>query len=223
MPEEQKELKNSTIALMASVALFYDVLQWLLAFIFMGWLVIPIAYLTFWMWFRTRGVKFFTLKRAPSMGVGVFLEILSAGIIPSITFNVLRCALDYKVKKVLSQVPGGNIALSAVDQKMTKGRDQQAVNKMDKATPMSNNNEMYARMAKDRGESNKRFSDEASNKRRKESDEHFERIRQSGQRQDELRYGGGTKEGLEQHQAQQKKAWDIGTGKVRPDGSAYSK
>ena len=54
-------------------------------------------------------------------------------------------------------------------------------------------------------------------------DEHFERIRQSGQRQDELRYGGGTKEGLEQHQAQQKKAWDIGTGKVRPDGSAYSK
>lgn len=100
MPEK-KELDNTTIALMAAVALFYDALQALLAIVFMGWLIIPVAYLTFFVWFKFHGLSFFTLKRAPSMGVGVFLEFISAGIIPSITFNVLRCALDYKVKKAI--------------------------------------------------------------------------------------------------------------------------
>src|SRR3989344_8869085 len=98
MPEK-KGLNNTTIVFMIVVALFYDVLQWFLAFVFMGWLVIPVAYLTFLVWFQMHGVSFFTLKRTPSLGVGMFLEFISAGIIPSITFNVLRAALDYKVKK----------------------------------------------------------------------------------------------------------------------------
>ena len=101
MPQNQKELSNATIGLMAGVALFYDTLQILLSWLGIGWLIIPVAYGHFWLWFRMRGVKFFSLKRAPSMGVGIFLETLTAGIIPSITFNVLRCALDYKVKKLV--------------------------------------------------------------------------------------------------------------------------
>ncbi len=104
--ENKKSLSNTTIGLMVGVALFYDVLQWFLAFIFMGWIVIPIAYLTFLLWFQMHGLRFFTSKRATSMGVGAFLEFVSAGIVPSITFNVLLVALDYKVKKL---VPGSDI------------------------------------------------------------------------------------------------------------------
>jgi len=106
MQDEKKGLNNTTIALMASVALFYDTLQVLLALIFMGWLIIPIAYLTFFVWFRMRGLKFLSLKRAPTLGIGLFLEFISAGIIPSITFSVLRTALDYKIKK---NIPGLDI------------------------------------------------------------------------------------------------------------------
>jgi len=96
----KKELSNATIVLMTSVALFYDALQWLLAYILMGWLLIPIFYLTFIVWFRMRGVKFLTLKRAPTLAVGAILETITVGIIPGFTFIVLRTALDYKIKKI---------------------------------------------------------------------------------------------------------------------------
>lgn len=86
---------------MVGVALFYDALQALLSWLGIGWLIIPVAYGHFWLWFRMHGLKFFSMKRAPSLGVGVLLEFVTAGIIPSITLNVLRVALDYKVKKVL--------------------------------------------------------------------------------------------------------------------------
>ena len=114
---EKKGLNNTTIALMVSVALFYDTLQVLLALIFIGWLIIPIAYLTFFVWFRMRGLKFLSLKRAPTLGIGVFLEFISAGIIPSITFSVLRTALDYKIKKIAAVVPGGEMAIGALANK----------------------------------------------------------------------------------------------------------
>lgn len=108
MEEDKKkpELKTNTIVFMVAVAIFYDVLQWFLAFVFLGWAVIPIAYGTFAIWFRMHGVKFFTSKRIGSLGVGAFLEFISAGIIPSITFNVLVVALDNKAKKL---VPGSDI------------------------------------------------------------------------------------------------------------------
>ena len=117
MQDEKKGLNNTTIALMVSVALFYDTLQVLLALIFIGWLIIPIAYLTFFVWFRMRGLKFLSLKRAPTLGIGVFLEFISVGIIPSITFSVLRTALDYKVKKIAAVVPGGEMATGALANK----------------------------------------------------------------------------------------------------------
>jgi len=98
---KEKGLKNTTIGLMTGVALFYDALQALFAWMGLGWLIIPIAYGHFWLWFRFHSVKFFTPKRAPSVGIGVALEAVTAGVIPSITFNVLRCALDYKIRKAV--------------------------------------------------------------------------------------------------------------------------
>lgn len=101
--QENKSLNNTTIGLMVGVALFFDTLQALLTFIMMGWLVTPVAYGTFWLWFKMKGLDFFTLKRAPSMGVGFFIEMIPGlDVLPSITYNVARAALDTKFKEVVS-------------------------------------------------------------------------------------------------------------------------
>ncbi len=84
---------------MVCVALLYDVLQILLDFIGAGWLLVPVAYLHFSLWFYLHGIKFFSGKRIKSLGAGALLEFITAGIIPATTFNVLFVALDYKVKK----------------------------------------------------------------------------------------------------------------------------
>ncbi|KKQ83508.1 MAG: hypothetical protein UT07_C0003G0008 [Parcubacteria group bacterium GW2011_GWB1_38_8] len=101
MSEEKKELSTTTITFMVLVALFYDTLQFVLSWIGVGWLIIPIAYLTFFIWFKMCGLNFLSLKRAPTLGIGGLLEIASAGIIPSFTFIVLRISLDYKIRKSL--------------------------------------------------------------------------------------------------------------------------
>ena len=102
MSEEagSKGLSSTTIAFMVGVALFYDVLQILLDLLAVGWIITPIAYLTFIVWFKIHRLSFLSLKRAPTLGVGALLEIFSAGLIPAITFTVLRIALDQKLKKL---------------------------------------------------------------------------------------------------------------------------
>ena len=96
----QPHLKTPIIALMVAVAFFYDLLQILFSYIGLGWLIIPVAYGTFILWFRTYKKNFLSLKRAPTLAGGAILELFSAGIIPSITYTVLRVALDSKIKKI---------------------------------------------------------------------------------------------------------------------------
>lgn len=83
---------------MVGVALLYDVLQALLDLVAMGWLLVPVAYLHFWLWFKMHGIKFFTPKGAKHFGIGVFFEIISLGILPGFTYNVLMVCLEYKIK-----------------------------------------------------------------------------------------------------------------------------
>lgn len=85
---------------MISVALFYDAIQIVFSWLGVGWIIMPVFYLHFWMWFRTHGIKFFTTKRAKGMGFGGILEALTAGIIPAFTFNVLMAAMDHKTTEV---------------------------------------------------------------------------------------------------------------------------
>lgn len=110
MPEEKKGLNNTTIALMVSVALFFDVLQWLLAFIFMGWLVSIFALLTFYTWFKMRGMNFVRPKRAALLGGGFIIELIPIiNILPAWTLAIVLLALDSKIKKIAGQIPGGNM------------------------------------------------------------------------------------------------------------------
>lgn len=115
----EKGLESWKIALMVSVALFYDVVQILLSWIGFGWLIMPIFYLHFWMWFKMNGVKFFTMKRASYAGVGLILETLTAGILPAFTFLVLRICLDYKIKKTLDKIPAAETFGRAVSGNIT--------------------------------------------------------------------------------------------------------
>lgn len=107
MPEEKTEKKgldNTTIALMISVALFYDALQVLLAFIFLGWLVGIFAGLTFYLWFKSRGLSFMKPKRFLTFGIASIIEmfpIIPLSVLPAWTLAIVILALDSKIKKIL--------------------------------------------------------------------------------------------------------------------------
>jgi hypothetical protein len=98
-----KELKNHTIALMIGTALFFDSLQWLLAFVFMDWLAGFFAFLTFFVWFKFYGMKFITPKRIATMGGAFLIEIIPVlAALPAWTGAVVILILDMKAKKLLS-------------------------------------------------------------------------------------------------------------------------
>ena len=155
---QQQGLKSSTIGLMAGVALLYDVIQILLSWIGIGWLIIPIFYLHYWLWFGMHGVKFFTAKRARSLGIGALLEVFTAGIAPAFFVNVLTVALDAKIKQVASHVPGGNLALKAVDTKQNKAnqaKNASGLNNVERMkAPSGNPEEIRAEMRKHSAEFN---------------------------------------------------------------------
>jgi ABC-type proline/glycine betaine transport system permease subunit len=100
MSEEKKGLDNTTIWLMVSVAFFFDVLQWLLDFIFMSWLVTIFAWLTFYVWFKMRGISFATPKRASVLGVGTIVDLIPIVGALAWTAMIITLALDSKIKKV---------------------------------------------------------------------------------------------------------------------------
>jgi len=97
-----RELKNHTIVLMVVTALFFDSLQWVLAYILMDWLAGFFAFLTFLVWFWLYGIKFTTPKRLATMGGAFIIEIVPIlSLLPAWTGAVVILVLDYKAKKIL--------------------------------------------------------------------------------------------------------------------------
>ena len=119
MAGEKKGLNNTTIALMVSVALFYDALQWLLGWIFMGWLVTIFAGLTFYVWFKMRGMSFMSPKRFTAFGGSFIVEFIPVigDVLPAWTACIVYLALDSKIKKIAAVVPGGEMAVGALSNK----------------------------------------------------------------------------------------------------------
>jgi len=113
MPEQNKErgLKNHTIALMICTALFFDVLQFLLGFIYMGWVVGIFAGMTFWLWFRLSGVPigFGSPKRMAGFAGASIVEMVPIPLLASLpawTALVATLALKNKLQEI---VPGADI------------------------------------------------------------------------------------------------------------------
>jgi glycopeptide antibiotics resistance protein len=100
--QEKKGLNNTTIVLMICVAIFFDVLQALLTFIFMGWVVGIFAFLTFYLWFKLRGLSFMKPKRLLTFGGASLIEIIPfLSALPAWTAAIIVLALDSKIKKVI--------------------------------------------------------------------------------------------------------------------------
>ena len=108
MDDEKKEkgLKNHTIILMVAVALFFDALQWLLGFIFMGWLVSIFAWLTFYVWFKINGISFMKPKRFITFGGSFIIELIPVvgDVLPTWTAAITYLALDSKIKKIVPRL-----------------------------------------------------------------------------------------------------------------------
>lgn len=104
MPPQQEQAKkprldNATIALMVGLAIFYDALQALLNLIFMGWLVTILAFLSFWLWFKIKGISFMTAKRMSIIGGGALIEAIPMlDTLPGWTGMVTLIVLDAKLK-----------------------------------------------------------------------------------------------------------------------------
>lgn len=108
MPEEkEKGLKHATVILMIGTAVFFDVLQWLMAFILMDWAVGFFAYLTFFVWFRMHGISFMKPKRLLVMGGSALIEMIPVvSALPAWTAAVTYLAMESKIK---SAIPGADI------------------------------------------------------------------------------------------------------------------
>lgn len=107
MPEEEKRgskgLENSTIVFMVVVAVFFDLVQMILTFLFLGWLVGIFAGLTFWLWFKLHGISFMKPKRLAVFGGASLIEmfpIIPFSTLPAWTAAVVFLSLDSKVKKL---------------------------------------------------------------------------------------------------------------------------
>lgn len=87
---------------MIGVAAFFDALQAMLSWLLIGWLIIPIEYGTFWLWFKFNGISFFSMKRAPTLGIGAVIETITAGIFPAFTAVVARIAFTSKIEENMS-------------------------------------------------------------------------------------------------------------------------
>ncbi|MBX4206527.1 hypothetical protein KW784_01950 [Candidatus Parcubacteria bacterium] len=109
MEEEKKEkgLSVTTVWFMIAVALFFDVLQGLLIPVGIGFFVPIVSYPTFWLWFKRYDISFFSMKRAPVLGIGALIEVIPGlDLLPAFTFTVARIALASKLQDI---VPGADI------------------------------------------------------------------------------------------------------------------
>ena len=160
---------------MICVALFFDVLQWLLAFVFMDWLATIFAYMTFWMWFTMKGIKLLTPKRFAIQSGTLLIEVIPfVAALPAITCMVVLTVIDAKLKE-------RGISLQAIG--ATRAKEIRAKNagmaervKANMANQMPDK-EAVEKIKKDTAEKMKVYNDEA---RKRYEPEHRQRLEEWG-------------------------------------------
>ena len=95
--KQEKGLKNTTIWFMVIVALIFDGVQVMFSWIGLGWLVIPVGYLLFTIWFWIHGLSFFTYKRWKSLAGSATGEFVTAGLLPGFAFVVAVAAFSSRI------------------------------------------------------------------------------------------------------------------------------
>jgi hypothetical protein len=117
-------IENHTAALMISVAVFFDILQWAMAFMAMDWLVSIFAYLTFGLWFAMKGIPILTKKRMGALGGSALIEMIPfVAALPAFTAAIVTVVLDAKAKKVISGVSGAGKVVGHIEPKRNPVRE----------------------------------------------------------------------------------------------------
>lgn len=94
MNSGERRITKSTAGMMVIVALLFDLIEILLNLVpFLGWILIwlmdMLVWLTFFLWFKVRGVGF-SSKRSLSLGLGLLIEIIPVvDILPGWTLAVI--------------------------------------------------------------------------------------------------------------------------------------
>lgn len=115
MEDNKPKISNNTKWLMLGVAIFFDVLQWILVWVVMDWVVVWIAAPTFILWFLMVG-KRFSLRQIVAFSGGTLVEgIPVLGDLPVWTGLILYLTrVEPVIEKTASVVPGGKTAVKAV-------------------------------------------------------------------------------------------------------------
>lgn len=117
----EKPISNFSAVLMVAVAVIFDLLQFFLnllhfipaignavAFVTTSILTI-IAWLTFYIWFKTKGVTFNTSKRMLSLGGGFLIELIPIlNALPAWTLSVVIIIGSTRIPAILGQEQSGN-------------------------------------------------------------------------------------------------------------------
>ena len=97
---ESKPLSTSTAVFMIAVAVFFDFLQFILGFIYLGWAAGIFAGLTFYVWFKKHGISFMNWKRFTIFGGASLIEMIPIPLLadlPAWTAAVAYLALQSKL------------------------------------------------------------------------------------------------------------------------------
>ncbi|MDQ3089728.1 MAG: hypothetical protein M3Q24_01065 [bacterium] len=109
---DSKKLSQTTSGLMIAVAVFFDAFQLIINLIpVLGQIISVVigffAFLTFYFWFSSKGVKFATPKRGGILGGGFIVEMIPIiNMLPAWTLAVVLIILDQKKKELLNKVTG---------------------------------------------------------------------------------------------------------------------
>jgi hypothetical protein len=123
------KIETHTAALMIGTAIFFDILQWGAAFIFMDWLVSIFAYMTFGLWFLMKGIRILTPKRMSALGGSLLLEVFPfVAALPALTSAVTIVILDAKAKNLAKSIPGGGTVLAKGESEWKTFREQTGQN-----------------------------------------------------------------------------------------------
>jgi hypothetical protein len=111
---EENQITNTTKMLMLGVAMFFDASQFVINFLPVLGQVLSIfigifAQMTFWLWFKIKGVSYNSSKRLAAFATGFIVglvPILDA--LPELTLEVAMILGTLEAeKKIATKVPGG--------------------------------------------------------------------------------------------------------------------
>ncbi|MBX4210600.1 hypothetical protein KW783_01360 [Candidatus Parcubacteria bacterium] len=118
---KETPIPKTTGYFMIAVALSIDGVQFLLTFIpIVGWIINMIlsgmAWLIFYMWFKSRGISFGSPKRALSLNGGFLLELIPIfDALPGWTATVMILVFSTRVKEVTRPAPTNTRGQSRVE------------------------------------------------------------------------------------------------------------